>query len=655
MKSTHQVRCGPERDTLASSLAERVKELVTLHQVARLFQRNLSTQELFEILVDLLPGGWQFPEQTAARIVFGSLDVRGKGYRRSPSIQEARFQTREGTSGLIEIVYLGDSRVDEGVFLREERDLLDSLTELLSLHLEYREGREAFEKSERRFRDLVEAAPDLIITVDAGGHITNLNPAFESLLRACRTNWLGQHFRGLLAEEDLPGAERLFVRTLAGENSSASEFHLRRSDGVLVPAEVTVAPLRGESGQAVGALAIVRDLTRRKELEAQFLQAQKMESYEQLAGGVAHDYNNLLTIISGYSEIALARLEPDHPLCALIREIRQAGERAAALTRQLLAFSQRQVFHLELLDVNAIVTDLQKMVRRLLGADIKLTTSLAADLPAIRADAGQIEQAIFNIVVNSREAMPDGGELIIETELTHFDELGGELPPGLRAGPSVKLSIRDTGHGMEPQVRARIFEPFFTTKAPGAASTGLGLAAVFGIVTQCGGHIDVASAPGKGTTFTLFFPAEATPGAESGTQLLPACSETVLVAEDDDNLRRFICELLEAQGFKVLAAADGQEALELSRQHAGNIDLLVSDVVMPALNGGKLAEQLEQQRPGLKTLFLSGYNDSVVVRQGLGLGHDRPFLAKPFQPRGLIRKVREILEAPSQAAASADA
>jgi nitrogen-specific signal transduction histidine kinase/CheY-like chemotaxis protein len=405
-------------------------------------------------------------------------------------------------------------------------------------------------------------------------------------------------------------------------------------------------------------MSILMDVTERKAaeetrkrlkiVEEQLRQSQKMEAVGKLAGGVAHDFNNLLTAISGYSDLLLHRLPDYSTLRRDVEEIRKAGDRAATLTRQLLAFSHRQVLQPKVLDLNNVVTKMGQMLRRLIGEDIELSIDLSPSLSLVKADPGQIEQVIVNLVVNARDAMPDGGRITIATTGADLSSSYAAVHPEVVPGPHVLLSVANTGHGMNDETQMHLFEPFFTTKEGGKGS-GLGLATVYGIVQQSGGHLRVNSAADRGSTFLIYLPRVEPP--EDGVQgadrsLLPHPSpgtETVLLAEDEEVVRRFAREILSGNGYKVLEAGSGREALLLSEAYRGEIQLLLTDVVMPKMSGRELTERIRPLRPDLRILYMSGYTDDAILRHGV-LEDGIPFLQKPFTPEGLARKVREVLD-----------
>jgi len=524
------------------------------------------------------------------------------------------------------------------------------------------ELRASYRKLEARFQDssanldlaneqrlqlaaIVESSEDAIIGCSLSGLITIWNRGAERLFGYSAEEVVGE-VTSTNAQFRWPDEMKALKKVRGGESVPPFETVRRRKDGTEVHVSVSISPIREQDGRITGASLICRDVSERKRLERQVIQSQKMEAIGQLAGGVAHDFNNLLTIINGYSDLLLSRLRPDDPMRELLSEIYRAGERAGTLTRQLLAFSRQQVLEPKVLDLNAVVSDTEKMLRRLIGEDIILTYVPNGTAGRVRVDPGQVEQILMNLAVNARDAMPQGGRLTIETRRVTLDEHYARTRPDVRPGEYTMLAISDTGCGMDDAIKAHIFEPFFTTKGPGKG-TGLGLATVYGIVKQSGGSVDVYSELGHGTTFKIYFPQvqEAVSPGKSfhGVPVMPHGSETVLLVEDEDAVRSLARHVLRSCGYTVLEAGDGRTAVELVEDHKGTIDLLLSDVVMPYLGGRQLAERLAALRPGLKVLFLSGYTDDAVVRHGV-LEADYAFLQKPFTPTSLAQKVRAVLD-----------
>jgi len=407
-------------------------------------------------------------------------------------------------------------------------------------------------------------------------------------------------------------------------------------------------PIIGPDGIANQVLGVATDITARKRLEEQLAQAQKMEAVGRLAGGVAHDFNNLLTVILGSVELLLDGLEPGHPVQPNAEEIRKAGERAALLTRQLLAFSRKQVLLPVVLDLNRVVLDGTRMLRHLIGEDIELLTLPDAPGAGVKADPTQLTQVILNLAINARDAMPHGGTLTVRTANTSFDGAYASTHPDVVPGEYVTIAVSDTGHGIAPEVLPHIFEPFFTTKPPGLG-TGLGLATSYGIVEQSGGHITLESVPGHGTTFFVHLPRVGDMGEESGLRVAGSRGgqETILLVEDEEMVRLVASSRLRAKGYQLLEAANGQEALVLAAAHQGPIHLLFTDVVMPQMGGVELAARLAQTRPDTRVLYTSGYTQDPVVHQGAG-GAEDIFLPKPYVGETLTRRVREMLDGPAR-------
>jgi PAS domain S-box-containing protein len=494
--------------------------------------------------------------------------------------------------------------------------------------------------SEERYRLLMAHASDGILVMDPQGRLVEANNRAAELLGYAPTELQGMRFEALIEPDDLAATPIAYDALRAGE-TLMQERRLRRRDGGQIVGELSVRFLAGTYIQV-----IIRDITERRNLEAQLRQAQKMESIGRLAGGIAHDFNNVLTAIGGYAALALDQTPPTSPLHADLEEIARATERASSLTRQLLSFSRKQIFRPQVIDVNTLIRSLENMLHRLIGSNILLDLRLAPDLMPVRADSGQIEQLLVNLVVNARDAMPQGGRLEIATANQTVTSAEARPFAGLTPGRYAMITVTDTGVGMSDEVRQHLFEPFFTTKEPGRG-TGLGLATCYGIVRQHSGYITCCSEPGQGTAFMIYLPEAneapaATPSPLAPGQL-PRGDKTVLLVEDEPAVRTLARRLLRKQGYTVLEAEHGAAALELARQQPGlQIDLLMTDVVMPHISGLELAERLTAERPALKVLFMSGYNDSRGIETALGSG--RALITKPFTPEALARRVREVLD-----------
>jgi PAS domain S-box-containing protein len=506
------------------------------------------------------------------------------------------------------------------------------------------------QESEKLVMALLESASQAIMSVDRNGRIVLANPKTEEMFGYSRQELLGARIEILLPESKRRAhgrdREEFFTRPRVRPMGIGMDLSGRRKNGTEFPVEISLSYV--ETTEGLFAIAFVNDISQRKQLEDRLLQAQKMEAVGRLAGGVAHDFNNMLTVIAGYNRMILDDLSPLDPLRGCAEEVLKAADRAAALTRQLLAFSRRQVMQPCVMNVNATVVHTEKMLRRLIGEDVELVLSLPPDIGNIKADPNHIEQAIVNLALNARDAMPKGGRITVETANVHLDENYARTHMGVKPGDFVMVAVSDTGHGMDAETRRRLFEPFFTTKEKGKG-TGLGLASVYGVVKQLGGDIWVYSEPGQGTTFKLYFPRIAE------TASLPAVSpaesdrapstETILVVEDEEAVRDLTVKILRKLGHTVLAAAGGAEAIEIAKSYSGPIALLLTDVVMPNMSGRQVADHLLKLRPELKVLYLSGYTDNTVVHHGV-LEDGVEFLPKPFSREALARKIRDVLGTP---------
>jgi len=521
---------------------------------------------------------------------------------------------------------------------------------LPAIERELREARAraTLRATEASFATLVEHAPVGIYRSSPEGRFLSANGALVRMLGyESAADVLGLDM-GRDVYADPAERQRLVERdTYSDRQYDNVEATWKRRDGRPLTVQLSVRAVRNAEGQVEYYETFVRDVTDQRRLQQQVLQSQKMEAVGRLAGGIAHDFNNLLTVITSYSDLLLEDLAPDDGKRDDLEQVRKAADGAAALTRQLLAFSRQQVVEPRVVSLNVVVEGLQKILRRVIGEDIDLTTTLAPDLGPVRADVGQLEQVLMNLAVNARDAMPTGGRLTVETANVEHDPEFARDREAAAVRRFAMLAVTDTGCGMDEATKARIFEPFFTTKEPGKG-TGLGLATVYGIVKQAGGFIWVYSEPGQGTSFKIYLPQVDAPAeratAATGTPL-PRGTETVLLVEDAAAVRAVTKQVLERQGYTVVEASDGEVALRLAQRQRGPIHLLLTDVVMPRVSGRELAEQLTRARPDLKVLYASGYTDDSVVRHGI-LELGTAYLQKPFSPESLARKVRDVLDAP---------
>ena len=516
------------------------------------------------------------------------------------------------------------------------------------LNAALRAAQENLRRSEANFRSLVTNAPYGICRCDSAGKILHANPAFLELLgHASADELIGQHIFGLYADNDKWFDLADFLRSAEPFKGLTAEWKRKNNTTTVVRVSGRAVPNGGNGGVVFELFA--EDVTERRGLEEQLRQSQKMEAVGRLAGGIAHDFNNLLMVISGYSEFLLERLGAEPHLRGPAQEIASASERASSLTRQLLAFSRKQMLAPRIVNLTDVATENIKMLTRMIGEDIDLVMTPSPNLWPVRADAGQIEQVIMNLAVNARDAMPSGGKLTIETSNVTLDDEYARFHAPLRPGDYVMIAISDTGAGMDSETQSHIFEPFFTTK--GTKGTGLGLSTVYGIIKQSGGYIWVYSELGRGTTFKIYLPRVASAGEPAAQFVAPIDSrkvepgtETILLVEDEANLRYLARQYLEKQGYKVIEAADGAVAMQIAVAHEGIIHLLLTDVIMPGMNGRELAQRISEIRPNAKVLYMSGYTENVIGHNGM-LDAGVRLLQKPFNLRDLKSKVREVLDA----------
>jgi two-component system, cell cycle sensor histidine kinase and response regulator CckA len=634
LKAAHY-REMAERDARYRVLLEQTQEAVAVAVDGRVAYANPACIEMFgyqnslvgvPIAIFFPPGGREQVEEfvrlrnagTAAPELYEAVGLRGDGTTFSVELRVTPVEF-EGKAGV--------------------QAILRDITGRKRMEVEVRE-------SEERYRLLFERNLAGVYRSTAEGRLLECNRAFAQMMGyASPADAMAQPGSAFHTDAQTRAS---FLDRLRREGSLVNfENQARRKDGGLIWIVENVSLLRSDDGDEV-LLGTVFDMTERRRLEEQLLQSQKMEAVGRLAGGIAHDFNNLLTAVAGYSEILLRELPEGDPRRESAEEIRQAGARAAGLTQQLLAFSRRQVLEPRVLDLNAVISGMERMLRRVIGEDIELITAVDPDLWRTKADPGQIEQAILNLVVNARDAMPRGGRLTLETANVELDDKFAGHYVSVHPGPHVMLAVSDTGVGMDAELQSRLFEPFFTTKEQGKG-TGLGLSTTYGIVKQSGGSIWVYSEPGHGTTFKIYMPRCEEP-LENRTEPAPvreaaAGTETVLLVEDEPEVRRLVEKLLRQKGYRVLSAAGPSEAVALSKGHEAPIELLLTDVIMPGMNGRELARVLAEHRSRMKVLYMSGYTDAAMSQQGI-LPPGTAFLSKPFTPDILARKVREVLDGP---------
>jgi PAS domain S-box-containing protein len=533
---------------------------------------------------------------------------------------------------------------DELRFGERDKEILTFVSQQLASAIEHRRNEEALRRSETRYRSLVQSAVYGIYRSSVDGKFLDVNPALIAMLGYERT----EDLLALDPTRDVFVNSGEQVRLMQDFQRSgtldSSEVHWKRKDGKTITVRLSGRAATTDAGEEPVLEVIAEDVTERRALEEQFRQAQKMEAVGRLAGGVAHDFNNLLMVISGYTEVLLDQIETNASLQAKVLAIQQAADRATTLTRQLLAFSRKQLLELKVVDVNAIVSDMERLLRPLIGENVELSTRLMSGVGHTRADAGQLEQVIMNLVVNAKDAMPKGGKIVIHTSESKLEESAGREHGLITPGTYVLLSVSDNGAGMDRETQSRIFEPFFTTKEKGKG-TGLGLSTVYGIVKQSGGYIFAESILGRGTTFRIYLPRVEDPAEQASTTHATSVtgngSETVLLVEDEESVRQLVRETLQARGYNVIEAENGEAGLRAAEQ-ASTIDLVITDVVMPGMNGRELARRLAAERPQIKVLYLSGYTEEAILHEG-GMEAGTAFLQKPFTLQVLARKVREVL------------
>jgi PAS domain S-box-containing protein len=550
-----------------------------------------------------------------------------------------------------------DSDKTKDQLINELAKLRQRIQDLEASENERKRAEEALRESEERFRQMYDEAPVGYHELDREGRIIRVNRRELEMLGYTDEELLGRPVWKFVVEEEM--TRQVIMAKIAGDVSFHETFErtYRRKDGTTLPVLIEDQVIRNKKGRITGIRSMIEDITERRRAEEalqkseeQLRQWQRVEAIGRLAGGVAHDFNNLLMTIKGCSELLLGGLDQSDPRRDEVEEIRKAAERATALTRQLLAFGRRQVLQPQVLDLNEVVANMDRMLQRLIGEDIQLLTVLDRELWPVKVDPGQIEQVIMNLAVNARDAMPGGGKLTIETANVVLDEGYARRHVSVKTGPCVMVAVTDTGCGMDKEIQSHLFEPFFTTKKTGEG-TGLGLSTVYGIVKQSGGNIWAYSELGQGTTFKIYLPrveeAVKTYRPKTAPAVSPGGSETILLVEDEEAVRTIVSKILQNRGYTVLEAHHGNEALQICEHHEGPIHLMVTDVVMPQVSGRELAERLTLLRPEIRVLFMSGYPDNAIVHHGV-LGAGTAFLQKPFTLNALECKVRELLDAPPQ-------
>jgi two-component system cell cycle sensor histidine kinase/response regulator CckA len=652
IESSKQKRIEDALKKKTHNLNERVKELNCLYGISKLDETpDISLDELIQGTVDLIPLSLMYPENTCSRILLDGKEYKTKNFKETNPKLSSDIIINDKRTGVLEVYCLEEKTgIDEEPSLGEEISLINSIAERIGHISERYKVKEVGRKNRIKYFNHFNDAPIMYVITE------NLN----SLPIITDVNKLFLHKTGYSRDEVVGQPLDKFYTPGSRHKSSKGGYERAPNGGFIIELRDMVAkngqvinttlhalPEKDNSDKVTGTRTAFIDITESKRLEKQLIQSQKMEAIGTLAGGVAHDFNNILTTIIGYADLMLMTLDTDKPLTEEIEEIKIAGERAAALTRQLLAFSRKQIVQPKVQDLNKLLTGIEKMLVRLIGEDIEILMIPESALWKVEIDPGQMEQVIMNLAVNSRDAMPNGGKLTIETVNMDLDE-NYFTDHGIvekHPGSYVVLTVSDTGIGMDKETQEHIFDPFYTTKEKGRG-TGLGLSTIYGIIKQNNGFIWVYSEPGQGSTFKIYLPKVKGDVKGEEKEQTPVIkldgSETVLIVEDDDSLRKLAQKSLQPHGYRVLAAENGEDALRVSKEHEGPIDLLITDVVMPKMGGKEVAERLQPLYPQMKTIYMSGYTDDSIVHRGV-LAPGLNFIEKPFSPEGLARKVREVL------------
>jgi two-component system cell cycle sensor histidine kinase/response regulator CckA len=635
------------------NLNGRVKELNCLYAISKLIEiPDISFDELIQGVVDLISLVPVYPENTCSRILLEKKEYKTKNFKEAIRKQSSDIFVHGKRMGVLEVYQLEEKpEIYEGPFFKEEKSLINAIAERLGQIIEKKQGEEVARRNRIKYYDRFIDAPIMYVITENRNSlpiIADINNMFLYKTGYSRDEIVGQPLDKLYSPGSrYKSSEGGYQRTLNG-GFIEEQREMEAKNGRVINTTLHALPEKDDFGKVTGTRAAFIDITESKHLEKQLIQSQKMEAISTLASSVAHDFNNILTTIIGYAELALETVDKDESLSEDIKEIKMAGERAAALTRQLLAFSHKQIIQPKIVDLNELLTDIEKMIVCLIGEDIEILMIPKSALCKVEIDPGQMEQVIMNLVVNAKDAMPIGGKLTIETVNMDLDE-NYFRKHGIvekQPGSYVMLTVSDTGIGMDKEVQEHIFDPFYTTKEKGKG-TGLGLSTIYGIVKQNNGFIWVYSETGQGSTFKIYLPkAKGDVKAEEKEQTPVENfdgSETVLIVEDEDSLRKFVQKALQQYGYRVLMAENGENAFRIGKEHEGTIDLMITDVVMPKMGGKKTAERLQPLYPQMKVIYMSGYTDNSIVHHGV-LAPGLNFLEKPFSPEGLVRKVRQVLD-----------